>query len=190
MSDKTPSDDKIIEGHEYDGIRELDHPLPRWWVYLFYATIVYAVAYYSYYEILGGPSHQEQYESAMAEISQRAKQVPTSDEAPSIDIETLVKDQKALEIGQAAFKQYCAACHGQSGEGVIGPNLTDNYWIHSKGKFPGIMAAIINGFPSKGMPPWGDVIPKDKHGSLAAYVLSIQGSRPDNPKAAQGELVE
>lgn len=189
--DKSPNDDLLIEGHEYDGIKELDHPLPRWWVTLFYATIIWGVGYWAYYEFLGGPSHQEQYLAAMAKIEERAAQEPqesVSDE--DVDLEALLNSPADLKVGMASFKQYCAACHGQNGEGVIGPNLADKYWIHSKGEYEGIMSAIVAGFPAKGMPPWGDVVPKSQQPKLAAYVISLQGSSPANPKEPQGELVE
>jgi len=195
MSDDNNKNDdldaNLIEGHSYDGIQELDHPLPKWWVYLFYATIVYAVCYWSYYEFLGGPSHTEQYQAALAKIEKRAATAPISETLPEdVDVEDLLKDTKALALGMESFKQYCAACHGQSGEGVIGPNLTDKYWLHSKGDYDGIMAAIIDGFPAKGMPPWGDVVPKFRQPQLAAYVISLSDTAPSNPKDPQGELVE
>lgn len=191
MSDENNIDEHLIEGHEYDGIKELDHPLPRWWVYLFYTTIIFAVIYFSYYEILGGPSHEEQFQAAMAKIEKNAKAAAPADDTPAVvDIDALLTDKAALAVGKVAFGQFCAACHGQNGEGVIGPNLADQFWIHSQGKYQGIMAAIKKGFPSKGMPPWENVVPKDQHAPLAAYVISLQGTKPANPKAPQGELVE
>jgi len=189
VSDKDQG--KIIEGHEYDGIKELDHPLPKWWVYLFYATIVYGCGYFAYYELLGGPSHKEQYRSAMAKIEAKKESVASPKvDLENIDPEVLMADTGAMKVGGATFTQYCAACHGQKGEGGIGPNLTDKFWIHSQGDFKGILAAIHNGFPTKGMPPWKDVINQDKHAPLVAYVMSLKGSNPANGKAPQGDAIE
>ena len=191
MSDKKTPDGKIIEGHEYDGIKELDHPLPKWWVYLFYATIVYAVCYFSYYEFLGGPSHAEQYQAAMDKIKEKIE-ISAATPAPIDDVtpETLIENLTALKIGSETFTQSCAACHGNKGEGLIGPNLTDKYWMHSKGDGEGILVAIREGFPDKGMPAWKNIIASDKHAPLAAYVLTLQGTDPPNPKSPQGELIE
>lgn len=191
MSNKKTPDGKVIEGHEYDGIKELDHPLPKWWVYLFYATIIYGVGYFAYYEFLGGPTHTEQYQAAMAKIEKKAKENrPAESEYVEVDPESLINDSEALKVGAASYAQVCAACHGNKGEGIIGPNLTDKYWIHSKGDGQGILVAIREGFPDKGMPAWKDVVDKEKHAPLAAFVISLQGTDPSNPKDPQGELIE
>lgn len=190
--DKKKATGEVIEGHEYDGITELDHPLPKWWINLFYTTIVFAVGYYSYYTFLGGPSHKEQYEAAMSKITAKRTEVAekeASEPVKEVKIEDLLKDAKALAVGEKAFKQSCAACHGGDGGGVIGPNLTDKHWISSKGDFAGIMKAILEGFPEKGMPPWKDIVPAAQHAPLAAYVMTLQGTSPANPKAPQGDLV-
>lgn len=191
-NEKQKENGLLIEGHDYDGIQELDHPLPRWWLNLFYGTIVFSVFYVGYYQFLGGPSHIEQLDRAMLKITKNQKQaeIKSGAEVSAVDIESLLKDKSVLAIGEQAYLQTCAACHSAKGEGLIGPNLTDKYWIHSKGDFQGIMNAILKGFPEKGMPPWEAVIAKEKHAPLAAYVISLQGTNPANPKAPQGDLVE
>ncbi len=183
---------EIIEGHEYDGIKELDHPLPKWWINLFYGTIIFSIIYVGYYEFLGGPSHQEQLETALQKIGskQQKAQAMNSQELAAIDVQALLQDDKALAAGALAYQQVCAACHAAKGEGLIGPNLTDKYWLHSKGDFQGILTAILKGFPEKGMPPWEAIVAKKDHAPLAAFVLSLQSTNPANQKAPQGELVE
>lgn len=180
---------QVIEGHTYDGIQELDHPLPKWWLNLFYATIIFSIGYVGYYWFLGGPSHMEQLNTAMAKINESKVQAeanaPVEEEAP-VDVAALLNDSSALELGAKTYQQVCAVCHGEKGEGLIGPNLTDKYWLHSKGDFDGIMAAIIKGFPDKGMPAWGDIVPKEKHASLAAFVIKLQGTNPPGAKGPQG----
>jgi cytochrome c oxidase cbb3-type subunit III len=183
---------ELIEGHEYDGIKELDHPLPRWWLNLFYATIIFSVGYVGYYEFLGGPTHQQQLDRAMQKITknQNLANLKAEQENSNIDVQSLLNDKDVLAVGEQAYLQTCAACHSAKGEGLIGPNLTDKYWLHSKGDFQGILTSILKGFPEKGMPPWEAIIPKEKHAPLAAYVISLQGTNPPNAKAPQGELVE
>jgi cytochrome c oxidase cbb3-type subunit 3 len=193
MSDSNKPTGEIIEGHEYDGIQELDHPLPKWWLNLFYATIVFAVGYYAYYEFLGGPSHEEQYKNSLQKILAKKENQLPGEEIKVVtdeDLQALLKDPEALAVGKAAYESKCAACHVNDGGGLIGPNLTDKYWIHSSGDYDGILQAILTGFPDKGMPPWGELIPKEQHPSLVAYVISLQGTEPANPKEPQGELVE
>ena len=183
--------DKLLTDHDYDGIQELDNPLPRWWVNLFYLTIVFAVVYFSYYQLMGGPTSQQELESKMAQYEAAKSVEPKNVPAPeAVDVKALLADAEVLKTGKEVFLQFCAACHGQKGEGGIGPNLTDKYWIHSKGDMAGILAALRKGFPDKGMPPWGTVIPANQHNAVSAFVFSLIGTNPPNAKASQGNLIE
>ncbi len=186
--------DRPIEGHEYDGIQELNNPLPRWWLVTFYGTIIFAVLYFGYYEILGGPSHDEKLARAMAKIQEQyaaanASAPAAAGEEGAVDVQALLSDPDALAVGKKHFDTKCMPCHGQHGEGVIGPNLTDDYWIHSRGDYEGILESFRKGFPDKGMPPWDALIPRGDQPKLAAYVLSLRGTHPPNAKAPQGEYV-
>jgi len=187
--------DKPIAGHEYDGIQELNNPLPKWWLATFYGTIVFAVIYFGYYQLGNGPSHDERLANAMARIEGRyeeAKQeaVETAPPVEEIDVAAVQADEAAMAVGKGHFDTKCMPCHGVNGEGTIGPNLTDEYWLHSKGGIEGILASFRVGFPEKGMPPWDTLIPAEEHVPLAAYVMTLQGTNPPNPKDPQGELVE
>ena len=102
----------------------------------------------------------------------------------------LLANPDQMKLGKAGYERVCATCHGKQGEGLIGPNLTDAYWIYSKGEFDSILVALREGFPAKGMPPWKDIIPKNEHGPIAAYTLSLQGTNPPNAKPPQGEEVK
>jgi cytochrome c oxidase cbb3-type subunit 3 len=187
--------DQIIEGHSYDGIQELNNPLPGWWLATFYITIVFGIGYYGYYELLGGPSHDEQLEQTMAAIQAKQKkfelaEAKNAENDANIDLAGFLENAEVMKTGEEHYKAKCAACHGQQGEGLIGPNLTDKYWIHSKGQAEGLLTAIRKGFPTKGMPPWEAIIPKKDHVALAAYVFSLQGTEPEGGKEPQGELIE
>ena len=184
--------DVPIEGHEYDGIQELNNPLPRWWLVTFWGTIVFAVIYFGYFQLGPGPSHDEtlarRMEKVKAAQQETAQSIGAGDE--NIDLEALLADPQALAVGKAQFDTKCMPCHGDKGQGVVGPNLTDDYWIHSTGDLAGILASFRQGFPDKGMPPWGPLIPAEEHGPLAAYVISLRGTNPPNAKAPEGQLIQ
>lgn len=179
----------IMGHHEFDGIRELDNNLPPWWVNMFYLTIIYAVVYMFYYQ-WGGPglSQNQEYEQEM-EAARMQKALALSSAADKVNEETVVAltDKNAISDGQFIFKQACAACHGQLGEGGVGPNMTDDNWIHGGG-VKNIFKTIKYGVPEKGMKSWqAEVKPSDMQ-KVASYILTLRGTNPPNPKAAQGEI--
>lgn len=192
LTDTVPVENEmaILTDHEYDGIRELDNNLPPWWIYMFYATIVFAVGYMYYYHISGSRQSQvqeykEELASAEADIRQYTKLM-----ANSID-ETNVKpsDAKGIEKGKSLFLQNCAACHGKLGEGGVGPNLTDNFWLHGGG-IKNIFKTIKNGVPQKGMISWKAQLSPLNIQAVSSYILSMKGSNPANPKPPQGNLYQ
>ncbi|KYG70297.1 nitrogen fixation protein FixP [Bdellovibrio bacteriovorus] len=176
--------------HEYDGIIEHDNPLPTWWLWTFFLTIIFAFLYYIHYELGGGPTLQDELKVAMAEIEQGKSLAQTS--APLETEESLAEDFKKdglLDIGAAQFTAKCAACHGQQLEGMIGPNLTDKFWMHGKGTRMDIVKVIRDGVPEKGMPPWGPVLKKEELYAVSAYILSKKGTSLQG-KEPQGEAIE
>ena len=182
-----PDQDPRELDHEYDGIREYDNPLPRWWVYLFYASIVWAGLYALNLPGIGiGKGRLANYERDMA--AARAKYGSPTAGGP-VDDAVLVaaaKEPATLALGKTTFTANCAACHGPEGGGVIGPNLTDDYWLH--GGRPGEIFRTVNeGVLPKGMPAWGAVLKPDETRAVVAYVMSVHGTNPANPKAPQGE---
>ncbi len=185
--------------HNYDGIQELDNDLPPWWLYLFYFTIAFGIVYLIYYHVLGlGDLQVAQYEKEMKAAQMKyaslttpaAQQTETQaqPEAAQTEMQPLT-DEASLAQGKEIFKANCIPCHGEFGQGVIGPNLTDDYWLHG-GHFPEIVNTITNGVPAKGMVPWGPILGKDKITKVASYVMSLHGTNPPNPKAPEGEKME
>lgn len=175
-----------LPGHEYDGIRELDNPAPLWWQAVFMATIVFSVFYFTYYHVADGKSLQQELAADLTAL--RVAQL-TQEASGGVDqsrLLAMVKDPKALELGKAVFKGKCASCHGDQGQGLVGPNLTDSSWIHGDGKPLSIFKTIKEGVAEKGMPPWGAMLTPDELMQVTAYVRSIRGSTPPNPKAPQG----
>jgi len=179
----------IMTDHEYDGIRELDNNLPPWWIYGFYVTIVIAVVYFSYYHILGkGDLQVAQYEKEMAE-GQRQKEAYIAKAGAKVDETTVVAftDAENLEKGKTTFKTYCVPCHGPDGQGVVGPNLTDEYWINGGG-IKNIFKTIKYGVPAKGMISWEAQLSPAKIQEVGSYILTLKGTNPPNPKDPQGDV--
>lgn len=176
-------------GHVYDGIEELDNGPPLWFNLLFYATVVFGLGYFLHYTVGEGPDLIAEYEAAkQAEevaIYEHASKSPNK-EATEDDLLALVKDTQRVAQGRSAYEAKCAACHGSQGQGGIGPNLTDPYWLHG-GKMTQVLNTIQKGVPEKGMPPWGSVVSPAEAQSLVAYVRSIAGTQPAGAKAPQGE---
>ncbi len=126
MSDR----DRLL-AHEYDGIEEYDNPLPGWWSWLFVATIVFSLGYYVYYQLGPGPTIIAQYEEeARAAAAQQARLAPAAAGASEDQLRALAKDARAMAAAKEVFATRCAVCHGPEGQGLIGPNLTDDYWLH------------------------------------------------------------
>ncbi|SIT79951.1 c-type cytochrome [Pontibacter indicus] len=177
--------DVIHSNHDFDGIQEYDNDLPPWWKYMFYVTIVFAVGYMLHYHVFRtGALQTEEYEMEMAQAALIAAQ-NVEDPNAVTNFEVLT-DASALESGKAIYLQNCAACHGQAGEGTVGPNLTDEYWLHG-GDVNDIFKTVKFGVPSKGMVPWQGKLTKDQMLEVSSYILSLQGSNPPNAKEAQGE---
>ncbi len=188
MSDRN---DKLLE-HESDGIQEYDNPSPGWWLSTFYGAVLFAIVYMFYYGMNFGGDHVDELQAAQIEhraavqawFQANPMVPPTSEEllAGAVDPEVLAR-------GQAAFQKSCASCHGEQGEGLIGPNLTDEYWLHGA-KVTEIFDTIVKCVPDKGMPTWGRRFAPEDLDALSSYVRSLPGSNPADPKAPQGEIAE
>ena len=182
--DKNKSEGKLLD-HSYDGIQELDNPLPRWWVYMFVCTFVFGLLYWMYYTIGGGPSLVEEFNTRVLEQSAVAT-APKESHNPA----DFKDDSEHRNAGQKVYETSCMACHAQGGAGLIGPNLTDKHWIHGKGTIEDLYKVVSEGVADKGMPAWGAMLKAEDVENAVVYVKSLQGSSPANPKAPQGVLVE
>lgn len=193
LSDAVPVEEEhvILTDHNYDGIRELDNNLPLWWKYLFYVTIVCAGVYIYYYHFSGYGNLQiaEYNQEVLAGEKEVEEYMKLS--ANSVD-ENNVKpltDAKRIESGKVLFLQNCAACHGKGGEGGVGPNLTDEYWLHGGG-VKNVFKTIKYGVPQKGMIAWKAQLSPGNMQEVTSYILTLKGSQPANPKEPQGELYQ
>ncbi len=176
-------------GHNYDGIRELDNKLPPWWLYGFYCCIVFAGIYlYRYHVAESAPLSKQEYEISVAKAdAEKAAYLEKS--ANNVDENTvkLLTDEASLSAAKKTFQTICAACHLPTGAGSVGPNLTDDYWLHGGG-IKDVFKTIKYGWPDKGMKSWKDDFSPIQIAQLASYVKSLRGSNPPNGKAPQGTL--
>ena len=182
----------IDTGHDFDGIRELDNHLPPWWKGLFYACIVWGVVYMIMYHVTDSfPLQQGEYQAEIAQADEHARILKASQPAEAIDESTLEynADEVMITRGRAVFtSNNCGSCHrADAGGNTIGPNLTDEYWLHG-GSISDVFNTVNKGVIEKGMPAWGKVMsPKDVR-DVAFYIMSLKGSNPADAKQPQGDL--
>ncbi|MFD2999521.1 c-type cytochrome [Pontibacter toksunensis] len=177
--------DVIHSHHDFDGIQEYDNDLPPWWKTMFYVSIVFAIGYMLHFHVFQtGALQAEEYEMEMEQAAILAAMTP--DDPNAVTDYDVMTDATALENGQKTYVQNCAACHGQNAEGTVGPNLTDEYWLHG-GDVNDIFKTVKYGVPAKGMVPWQGKLTKDQILEVSSYILSLQGSNPANAKEPQGE---
>lgn len=172
--------------HAHDGIKEYDNPLPGWWKWLFWGTIFFSIGYYFYYQIALGPSIYEKYDQAVV-VQLERQLAELGNIAP--DDRTIIRlmTEKADMIAamSSVFRANCAQCHTADGGGNIGPNLTDDYWKNVKTPAD-IIKVITNGVPGAAMQSWSNRFREPQIILLAAYVASLRGTTPANPKAPEG----
>lgn len=185
------SDEKeLVMEHTFDGIAELDNPTPAWFMVLFYGTIIFAVVYLLSYHVFGwAPLQEEEYaiELRQAEEAKTAmlmKPGNVSNQINENNVE-LIDNPGELKTAAILFKSSCAPCHGENGQGIVGPNLTDAYWLHG-GTVKDIFKTIKYGVPDKGMIAWEKTIRPKQIAELTSYILSLQGSNPPEAKVPQG----
>ena len=181
----------ILMNHSYDGIRELDNDLPPWWVYGFYATIIFAFAYLSYYHIFDGDDQVTLFNQEMAQakidVEEYKKTAKGLIDASTVE---LLTEEADLSKGKAIFDSNCVACHLADGGGSIGPNLTDKHWILGGGIKNVFTTVSEGGREGKGMIPWKSTLSSAEIAQVASYILSLEGTTPKTPKAAEGEIWE
>lgn len=178
----------IMIDHEFDGITELDNPTPAWFNWLFGVTIVFAVGYFFTYEVFGWGQNQDQEYATEMTDAKAEKEAYLAKAGNKIDENTVKESQDAAVIGagQALFNTNCIACHGDKGQGTVGPNLTDEYWLHG-GSVNNIFKTIKYGVPEKGMIAWEKTLTPKQISEVSNYIISLKGTNPPNAKAPQGD---
>ena len=187
---KLVSEERDIElDHNYDGIKELDNTLPPWWLYSFYASIIFAGVYMAWYHVFDGVNQEEEYLIEMAEarvqILEYKRTAPDLIDANTVE---LLTGQEDVDAGKSLYITNCAACHKVDAGGSIGPNLTDDYWILGGG-IKNIFNTISEGGRSgKGMIAWKSNLKPREMAQVASYIMSLHGATPQDPKEPEGEL--
>lgn len=188
------TNDRYLGGHEYDGIRELDNKLPRWWLYLFYVTIIFSVIYLVGFHITEWwPLQEVEYEN---EIAAAKSSLPVNPHE-SIDLNALafMTDEGDLAAGQEIYNKICVTCHGKFGEGLVGPNMTDMFWIHGDTTINAIRVqdlykVMLTGVIEKGMISYKDQLTPTQFQQVISFIFTLQGTNPANAKAPEGHEFE
>ena len=183
--------DPLLMDHEADGIRELDNKLPRWWVWLFYLTIIFGVIYMGYYHVFakgdlaskGQMRTEYDAEMQVGNALKAATMTRFESDIPSLEPS---KDAEAIARGKKTFGTLCAPCHRPDAGGLVGPNLTDDYWIHGS-KFSDNVKTIWNGVPEKGMITWKNTLKPTEIYDVASYIYTLRGTKPPNPKPPENQ---
>ncbi|MDN5349421.1 MAG: cytochrome c oxidase cbb3-type subunit [Bacteroidales bacterium] len=185
----TLTNDKLIKNHSYDGIRELDNELPPWWKWLFILTIVFAAVYLLRLWVFRADDliQAKEFQKEMA----AAGVVAANRNAGTAPFElVLLEDAGSRANGKQTWEKICAVCHLADGGGLVGPNMTDNYWIHGN-KLKDLWAVVENGVLEKGMISYkGQLSEKQRLEVISYILLDLHGSTPATPKEPQGELYE
>lgn len=176
----------MVIPHAYDGIHELNNPVPAWFNVLFYGTMIFAAGYLYYYHVAEyGPRQDTEYENEMAKAAaDRLKFLAKS--TTSVDENSVKVDKTLIVSGKGIFNANCIACHGEQGQGLVGPNLVDEFWLHG-GSINDVFKTIKYGVPEKGMVSWEKNLSSKNIAEVTNYIMSLQGSKPANAKAPQGE---
>jgi len=181
----------ILLDHNYDGIRELDNVLPPWWVYSFYATIIFGLIYLVRFEIINEYNQDEEFQTEMNEAKIAvAEYMKTAPDMMSKEKVTLLTDASSLAAGKAIYTTNCVACHKADGGGQIGPNLTDHFWINGGGIKNVFNVIMEGGRDGKGMISWKASIKPSDIQKVASYVLSLQDTNPAAAKPTEPEALE
>ena len=180
----------LLLDHNYDGIQELNHPLPSWWNFIFYAAIIYSVGYFIYYQVMGGPSLRQEFDKDYANLVLVQAEYKKMNSAFRPDAYAAVVSQEGIKKGAEVYEINCLPCHAEQGRGDIGPNLTDRHWVVAKSTPETIYNVIFNGSEENGMPPWGDVLTSEEIYQAVSYVSSLKNTNHKAGKEPQGPIIE
>jgi cytochrome c oxidase cbb3-type subunit III len=182
--------DKVL--HELDGIKEYDNAMPGWLMAIWWGSLIFAAGYLIFYALSFGEGTMEaeyrgETQQALTELQAYFDAHPIVPPSPQ-RLLAGAHDPAVLDVGASRFARTCSPCHGEHAQGLIGPNLTDDRWLHG-GSVEQIFQTVAKGWPSKGMPPWGRTVKPEELAALVSYVRSLQGSRPANARPPEGDVV-
>lgn len=179
---------EILMEHEYDGIRELDSRIPPWFHGLLWVTVVFSIVYMIRYHVVGSGNVQaEEWLEEMRLAAEEREILVRSGAFLNEETVTFADDAATLNSGKEIYDKNCAACHGNAGEGLVGPNLTDDYWVHGGG-IKNIFSVVKYGVPQKGMISWQTQLDPTQMQAVSSYIMTLHGTNPPNAKAPEGEI--
>ena len=184
-----PDEKHLVLDHNYDGIVELNHPLPSWWSFGFYAGIVFAIGYFIYYQFMGGPTLRQEFEKHYAKVKTVQEEYKKLHGGWDPNQFTAWSTSSGISAGMQVYTDNCLQCHMEGGRGDVGPNLTDDHWILSKGTPETNYKVVYNGSEENGMPAWGEVLTTEEIYQVLAYVQTFKNTFIKDGKAPQGEKV-
>jgi cytochrome c oxidase cbb3-type subunit 3 len=187
MTKKNKQKDELRNaGHSFVGIEEYDNDMPRWWLNLFYVTIVFGVGYLAWYHLPFFPSKSliEEYENARSRISVSAEEIREEQArlAQTFSIAIAVQDPAVVALGNEVYAQNCASCHGSVGQGLVGPNLGDGFWIHGSAASD-VLKVVADGVAAKGMPAWEPILGSEKVQAAVVFLKTLEGKTAGAPQA-------
>jgi cytochrome c oxidase cbb3-type subunit 3 len=178
-----PLDAERLMDHEYDGIREYDNPLPGWWKNVFLASFLFSIGYLFHYHVSGnGKSVEQAYALDVRQAREQQALRATGGEVDENALAKLMADAALMSDARSLFAERCQVCHGDQGQGLIGPNLTDKFWIHGQGKLMDVYEVVTDGVPQKGMPAWERQLAPVQLRVVTAFVGTLRGKNlPGKP---------
>lgn len=189
ISAKTQTREGELLDHSYDGIQEFDNPMPRWWVWIFWGTFWFSLAYLFHYWVGNGVGVNAAHEAEVVEANAQKAKAALALQVSEDTLARTLADSSSVTQGQGVFTAKCAACHADKGQGLIGPNLTDGSWIHGKGTLMDIYGVVAEGVASKGMPAWERQLSPSELRQVVAFVGTLRGTNVAG-KAPEGLAVE
>ena len=186
MNQEPNDNERPLLEHASDGIQELDNLLPRWWVWLFWICNVFAFLYMLYFHVLNFGDSQAAAYVKEAKIGEEIKNNALVKFESSLSSLKPSSEKVHIERGRQVYTTYCAPCHRVDGGGIVGPNLTDTYWIHGD-SYHDNLKTIINGVPEKGMLTWRGVLKPEEIQNVASFIYTLRGSNPPNAKAPENQ---
>lgn len=190
-SKEVEEEHEIILDHNYDGIRELDNKLPPWWLYGFYATIVFAVVYLVRFHVIGDYTQAEEFQQEVAQAEKDIEAyLATAENIINYENVVALEEESDLQAGEKIYQINCAVCHRADGGGGIGPNLTDKHWILGGGIKNVFKTVSEGGRPGKGMVSWKSDLSAKEMQQVSSYVLTLQENNPEDGKAPEGDVWE
>lgn len=188
--DVKPDEKHLLLDHSYDGIQELNNPLPSWWNFLFYAGIIFAVIYFIYYQIMSGPTLRAEFKEDYSKVVAAQAEFKRLNSAFKQEHYAAIIADDGVKKGAVVYENNCLPCHAENTKGDIGPNLSDEHWLIAKSTPETIYNVVFNGSEANGMPVWAELLSKDEIYQAVAYVSTFKNTHQKGGKAPQGIKIE